>query len=107
MQLSRRSFIHVAGVSGLGALAAPRTALADLPKELEYLTKGPRNAPLSGMRLSNNENPNGPGQAVVDAIRARAAEVSMYPLQTGGEMHEALALSRNPRSEPDDLPRIE
>lgn len=88
MQLSRRRFIHVAGVSGLGALAAPRTAFADLPTELEFLTKGP---PPSGMRLSNNENPNGPGQAVIDAIRARVAEVSMYPMQTGAEMHEAIA----------------
>jgi len=60
-------------------------------RELEYLTAGPRNAPGAPMRLAYNENPNGPGRAVVDTIRARAAEVSMYPLTPGAEMHQAIA----------------
>jgi histidinol-phosphate aminotransferase len=91
MQLSRRGFIHVAGVGGLGLLATPSTSIASLPKELEFLTKRPRNGPGAGMRLAYNENPNGPGKTVVDAIRARAAEVSMYPFEPGAEMHEAIA----------------
>ena len=91
MDLSRRKFVHSAGVGSLGALAAPSTSFRFGSKELAYLTAGPRNAPGAPMRLAYNENPNGPGRAVVDAIRARAAEVSMYPFEPGAEMHAAIA----------------
>ncbi len=91
MDLSRRQFVHLAGVGGLGALAAPGSSLRFGSKELAYLTAGPRNAPGAPMRLAYNENPNGPGRAVVDAIRARAAEVSMYPFEPGAAMHAAIA----------------
>ncbi len=91
MELSRRKFIHLAGVGGLGALAAPSTSFRFGSEELAYLTAGPRNVPGAPMRLAYNENPNGPGGAVVDAIRARAAEVSMYPFEPGAEMHQAIA----------------
>jgi histidinol-phosphate aminotransferase len=91
MQLSRRKFIHVAGIGGLGAWAAPVASFRTLPKELGFLSAGPRNAPGAPMRLSYNENPNGPGKTVVDAIRAHAAEVSMYPFEPGAEMHQAIA----------------
>jgi histidinol-phosphate aminotransferase len=91
MPLSRRKFIHVAGIGGLGAWAVPVTTLRTLPKELAYLTAGPRNVPGAPIRCSYNENPNGPGKAVVDAIRAHAAEVSMYPFEPGADMHKAIA----------------
>jgi histidinol-phosphate aminotransferase len=42
------------------------------------------------IKLASNENPNGPSPAAVDAIRAHAAEVHLYP-QSGLPLRSALA----------------
>jgi histidinol-phosphate aminotransferase len=91
MELSRRRFLHVAGIGGLGAWATPMSTLRALPTELADVSTGPRSDPGTALRLAYNENPNGPGKAVIDAIRAHAAEVSMYPFEPAAEMHKAIA----------------
>ena len=90
MSVTRRKFIQVTGISGLGVLATPMTALR-ASEGIAPQARGLRTPPPGAMRLSYNENPNGPGKAVVDALQAHAGEVSMYPFDPGADMLRAVA----------------
>src|SRR5688572_32253409 len=85
MAVSRRTFMKTAGISGVGLLSAPliaaRGSEAAHAPELAHseLPLSPfasetraayRIAAPSALRLDSNENPNGPGRAALDAIRA-------------------------------------
>jgi histidinol-phosphate aminotransferase len=109
MFLSRRNFVKAAGVGGLGALTAPLIAA----RGSEALRDGifdtePR--PTSGIgsfasderaayrlaasdaiRLDSNENPNGPGAAALDAIRAMFGEAPRYPDVPSEDLKQAIA----------------
>jgi len=61
MSCTRRAFVKAAGLGGAGVLAARRQAWAALTGTV------PPSRPLL---LHNNENPLGPGPAVLDAVRA-------------------------------------
>jgi len=61
MSYTRRSFVKAAGLGGAGVLAARRQAWAALTGTAP---------PPRPLLLHNNENPLGPGPAVLDAVRA-------------------------------------
>jgi len=109
MFLSRRSFVKAASVTGLGALTAPliaargSEALRDGIFETEpFGTAGAtrfasderasyRTALPGAIRLDSNENPNGPGQTALDAIRAMFGEAPRYPDVPGDDLRQAIA----------------
>jgi len=61
MSCTRRAFVKAAGLGGAGVLAARRQAWAALTGTVP---------PPRPLLLHNNENPLGPGPAVLDAVRA-------------------------------------
>ena len=60
MSYTRRSFVKAVGLGGAGVLAARRQAWAELTGAVP---------PPRPLLLHNNENPLGPGPAVLDAVR--------------------------------------
>lgn len=91
MRVSRRSFLHTVGAGGAGLLASNvisargREAWAADPREVLAL-----DAPAV-IRLSSNENPNGPAPAAVDAMRDAFSGSSRYPAAWETELREAVA----------------
>jgi histidinol-phosphate aminotransferase len=63
MSFTRRAFVKAAGIGGASVLAARRDAWAGL-------FQAPGSRPPGTLLLHNNENPLGPGQAVLDSVRA-------------------------------------
>ena len=113
MFLSRRSFVKAAGVGGLGALTMPliaargSEALRDgiletgswngidaagfaADERAAWRLAGP-----AAIRLDSNENPNGPGEAALQAIRMMFGESSRYPDVPTDDVRAALAKYRN------------
>ena len=113
MFLSRRSFVKVASVSGIGAFTAPliaargsealrdgilehafspqaRTATFASEERAAYRLFSP-----DAIRLDSNENPNGPGQTALDAIRAMFGEASRYPDVPTDDLKHAIARHLN------------
>src|SRR5919201_1748375 len=112
MHLSRRSFVKAASVSGIGALTAPliaargsealRDGILDFglsahsgidfaaDERAKYRVASP-----DAIRLDSNENPNGPGQVALDAIRAMFSEASRYPDVPSTDLQQAIAKYRN------------
>lgn len=107
MSLSRRSFVKAAGVGGLGALTAPLIAargsealrdgilgyepMAGAGSFASEERAGFRAAHPDAIRLDSNENPNGPGQRALDAIRALFGETSRYPDVPSDDLKQAIA----------------
>ena len=94
-RLSRRDFVHSVGRGAAGMCAAGavafrgREALAG-----SWLEGGQAAAPLGDadlVRLDSNENPLGPGQAALDAIRAAFGEAGRYPDNPSVALTDALA----------------
>jgi histidinol-phosphate aminotransferase len=88
MSFTRRAFVRTLGIGGASVLAARRGAGAEL---LQLQAATPAERPLL---LHNNENPLGPGQAVLDAVRATLAEggpAGRYTYRRVAELHEAIA----------------
>jgi histidinol-phosphate aminotransferase len=106
MSVSRRTFVKAAGVGGLGAFAAPLIAgrgseatrelyeagiaPADVSFVADERARARRAAPTA-IRLDSNENPNGPGTAVLDAIRDMFGEASRYPDVPSDDLRAAIA----------------
>jgi histidinol-phosphate aminotransferase len=76
MATSRRDFLQLLGVNGVAVAAWRRV---------------PREAPGDTIRLTSNENSNGPGQAVLDAIQGAFPKVNRYPFAASGGLQAALA----------------
>jgi histidinol-phosphate aminotransferase len=89
MALERRSFVRLLGVGGAGVAAWRRPAWAGL-------LEGPAAAALPRpLLLHNNENPLGPGEAVLDAVRSALGPggglAGRYPHEYVAGLHEAIA----------------
>jgi histidinol-phosphate aminotransferase len=87
MALTRRTFIEAVGIGGAGLLAAPRGAWAGL-------LEGTAPAAARPLLLHNNENPLGPGPAVLDAVRGALGSGGLagrYPWEDVGQLHKAIA----------------
>ena len=109
MHLSRRSFVKTASVGGVAALTTPLIAARGsealreslLSPYTSSLSGGPaaderlawRIAAPDAIRLDSNENPNGPGAAALDAIRAMFREAPRYPDVPITELQQAIARS--------------
>ncbi len=97
MRLSRRAFVRTLGVGGAGVIsgavvgARGREDLVGLGR-LESGWPGAGAAANSGViRISSNENPNGPGPRALEAIRAAFGEANRYPYDFAGKMTGAIA----------------
>jgi histidinol-phosphate aminotransferase len=100
MTVSRRSFITSVGVSSAGILALP--GLTWRGRE-SLSAQGVGQAPASrkadrllaaapGMvRIDSNENPNGPGDHVFDAIRRHLSESNRYPVKSEDDLVNVIA----------------
>lgn len=111
MHLSRRSFVKTAGVGGLGALTVPLIAARGSEASREPFARFLPGSPAgrfaweeraaarllapNAIRLDSNENPNGPGQVALDAIRAMFGEASRYPDVPAMELPAAVAKHLN------------
>src|SRR5688500_20274359 len=106
MAVSRRTFMKTAGISGVGLLSAPliaargseaahAPALAHSELRLSPFASETRAAyriaSPSALRLDSNENPNGPGRAALDAIRAMFAESPRYPDAASHDLTQTIA----------------
>lgn len=107
MQLTRRSFVKTASVGGLGALTAPLIAARGSEGAREpFAAFEPSGAAgrfaweeraaarlraPNAIRLDSNENPNGPGQVALDAVRAMFGEAPRYPDVPSVELQQAIA----------------
>ena len=107
MAVSRRSFLKRAGAGGVGALTLPLIAA----RGSEAAREAPFSAWTSGaaapfaseeraalrlrvadpIRCDSNENPNGPGQRALDAVRAMFGESPRYPDVTSAAVLRAIA----------------
>jgi len=107
MPLSRRSFVKSIGVSGAGALALPLITargaeaatgarfgapglLGSIESPAIEIIRGRLKNP-SAIRLDSNENPHGPGERALGAIRGDFPEASRYPAKTPDALQSALA----------------
>jgi histidinol-phosphate aminotransferase len=82
VSVSRRSFMKVVGVGGVGAFAMPLLSARGAEAAIAMRGVSPLEAPLgspTGIRLDSNENPNGPGKAVLDAVYSAFDVANRYP----------------------------
>jgi len=105
MPVSRRSFLKSASVGGVGALTLPligargseasreleRFAGAELPAFVSEARRALRLRVADPVRLDSNENPNGPGARVLEAVRAMFVESPRYPDVATVELQAAIA----------------
>ena len=104
MPVSRRSFLKSAGVGGIGALTLPLVGArgSEASRELELANgifpefasdarAALRLRVADPIRLDSNENPNGPGARVLDAVRAMFVEAPRYPDVATVELQRAIA----------------
>lgn len=104
MSLSRRSFVRAIGLGGASAFALPALSArgheahvgehARLALDAASPVRGARAATSIGefpLRLDSNENPDGPGPAVLDAIRASFGEAGRYPAAPAASLVDAVA----------------
>jgi histidinol-phosphate aminotransferase len=96
MALSRRSFVRTLGLGGAASMAAPawisargREALTGSDGSLDQDLPGLPPFPL--IRLSSNENPNGPGSHVLQAMREAFLDASRYPYAAVTAVQAAIA----------------
>jgi histidinol-phosphate aminotransferase len=88
MSFTRRAFVKAAGIGGASVLAARRDAWAGM-----FQAPGPARPPGT-LLLHNNENPLGPGPAVLDAVRAAlgtGGPAGRYAWTMVPELHAAIA----------------
>ena len=97
MTVSRRSFVATLGAGGVGVLAAPLITWRG--HEAAYAFQGVSErradrllAAKPGMiRIDSNENPNGPGLKVFEAIRKHYSDANRYPVIQEDELIAAIA----------------
>src|SRR5262249_30002274 len=94
MSFTRRAFVKTLGV-GASLLAARRASAFGLgPADAEAAGAGAGAQPPRPLLLHNNENPLGPGQAALDALRTelgQGAPAGRYIYGRIGELHQAIA----------------
>ena len=108
MTLSRRAFVHTLGVGGAfvlsGGLVAARGREAFVGMGMPDREPGwsdwvPGLDEPSAIRLSSNENPNGPGDRALDAIRAALGESNRYPFVFAQSVTAAIAKRQGVKEE--------
>jgi histidinol-phosphate aminotransferase len=88
MSFTRRAFVKAVGIGGASLLATRRHAWA-------ALAQAPGTArPPRPLLLHNNENPLGPGESVLDAVRGALGQggpAGRYPYDLVPDLHRAIA----------------
>lgn len=96
MRLSRRAFVRTLGLGGAGVISG---AVVSARGREDLIGLGPLgsgwarlDAPAmpSVIRISSNENPNGPGPRALEAIRAAFGDANRYPYDWGGKITKAI-----------------
>ncbi|MGZ8412688.1 MAG: pyridoxal phosphate-dependent aminotransferase [Gemmatirosa sp.] len=98
MPLSRRSFVRSLGLSGAGVVSASiiggrgREALAaELRRAGSLDAPEGMTLPSEVIKLSSNENPRGPGEAAMRALREALSGSGRYPFPQATALREAVA----------------
>jgi histidinol-phosphate aminotransferase len=111
MSVSRRNFIASLGVGGAGVMALPlvtsrgRESLYAFQQVQGTSGTAARRADRlmasrPGMiRIDSNENPNGPGQSVYEAIKGALGMSNRYPTQSEDDLIDAIARSHGVKAE--------
>lgn len=89
MSLSRRRFLHTLGASGAGVWIAARGREAAIFGGPAWDTLAAQSA--SPIILASNENPIGPGRAVLEAIHAGFGETGRYQVANAEQVTELIA----------------
>ncbi len=105
MSVSRRAFLASLGAGGAGVLAMP--LVSDRGREALFAfqsTTGRRADRMAAaapgiVRIDSNENPNGPGARVLEAMRAAFAEANRYPFKYEEDLRAAIAKTHGIKSE--------
>jgi histidinol-phosphate aminotransferase len=84
--LSRRRFVQTLGAGAAGAWIGARGREASL-----FSFEQPLSAAEKMIILSSNENPLGPGQTVLNAVRGAFGLAGRYPFATAGDVAKAVA----------------
>lgn len=90
MSLSRRSFVQTLGAGAAGAWIGGRGREAG-EFSFDALHAAEQNASGPPIILSSNENPGGPGKAVLDAVRGSFTDTGRYPFAKVDELAELIA----------------
>ena len=105
MPLSRRGFLHLAGPPSSAAVLAARGLEAHLAEGQRSGTARALVPPgVDEIRISSNENPLGPGKAVLDAIVGRFPEAGRYPFNsTPSETALTAAIAAKCKVKPENI----
>jgi histidinol-phosphate aminotransferase len=112
MPLTRRTFVKSLGVGGVGAFSLPLIAArgheayvgavangAVVPEfDADHAARLRAGAPRA-LRLDSNENPNGPGESALSAIRAMFGEAPRYPDMPSADLRDAIARRHGVKAE--------
>jgi histidinol-phosphate aminotransferase len=96
MSLSRRRFVQTVGAGAAGLWVAGRGREAGL---FDFGFETLRAQTSNPIILASNENPLGPGRAVLDAVRAGFGEIGRYQSATTAEVTELIAKKHNVKPE--------
>jgi histidinol-phosphate aminotransferase len=94
MSLSRRQFVQTLSAGAAGAWIGSRGREASIFGGLEGL-----HAQGDPLILASNENPLGPSQAVLNAVRGSFSEAGRYPFATAADVTRAIAESHKLKPE--------
>src|SRR5688500_16337594 len=86
MSLSRRRFVQTLGVGAAAWVGARGREDAIFSFEQPLWA-----ADVKPIILSSNENPMGPGQTVLNAVRGAFGKAGRYPFGTAGDVTKAIA----------------
>jgi histidinol-phosphate aminotransferase len=93
MPLSRRGFLRGLGAGGAGLALSPALSARELQAFPALSTLAPLARSTGPIQLDRNENPNGPGRHVLEAIQAAFGDASRYPDDPEEELRKAIAAS--------------
>src|SRR5688500_8138122 len=96
MSLSRRRFVQTVSAGAAGMWIAGRGREAGLFHLGFECLKAQTSSPII---LASNENPLGPGRAVLDAVRGGFGELGRYQFATAGEVAELIAKKHGIKTE--------
>lgn len=102
MSLSRRAFLTSVGAGSAGVLLGPMVSARGAEALLGAGARGVRGYPpvsAGVVRLDSNENPNGPGERVFDAIRGAFDVANRYPRIEYTHAVDAIAAARGVKAD--------
>lgn len=91
MPLTRRDFLQGLGTGSAGLALRPALGASGLEDTPALAGLPPLARSTGPIQLDRNENPNGPGRHVLDAVRAALGEASRYPDDPEEELRKAIA----------------